>query len=103
MGDYRIEFESICWERVMDGVRQKAVSEHGKRVRLVEYSKPMLPHWCEKGHYGYILQGRFEIEFEDGIRIFEKGDGVFIPEGKKYRHRARVLSNIVTVVFAEDV
>lgn len=102
MRDYRIEFELMRWEMVMEGVRQKAINEGGKRVRLVEYSKAMLPHWCEKGHYGYILHGRLEIEFKDGIRIFDEGDGVFIPAGRKHRHRAGVLSDLVRVVFVED-
>jgi mannose-6-phosphate isomerase-like protein (cupin superfamily) len=102
MRDYRIDFESVPWERAMDGVRQKAVTDGGKKLRLVEYSKAMPLHWCEKGHWGYILQGRLEIEFGDGIRVFEEGDGVFIPDGEKHKHRARVLADVVKVVFVED-
>ena len=102
MPDYRIDFASLPWEMVMDGVRQKIVAHSGKKVRLVEYSKAMPPHWCSKGHYGYILKGRFEIEFADKTCILEEGDGVFIPDGEEHRHRARVLSDIVRVVFMED-
>jgi quercetin dioxygenase-like cupin family protein len=102
MRDYRIDFESVPWEWPMNGVRQKAVTDGGNRVRLVEYSKAMPLHWCEKGHYGYILQGRLEIELGEGIRIFEEGDGVFIPDGGQHKHRARVLSDVVRVVFVED-
>lgn len=102
MRDYRIDFESVPWEWPMNGVRQKAVTDGGKRLRLVEYSKAMPLHWCEKGHYGYILQGRLEIELGEGIRIFEEGDGVFIPDGGQHKHRARVLSDVVRVVFVED-
>ena len=102
MKDYRIDFGSLPWESVMDGVRQKIVTHSRKRVRLVEYSKSMPPHWCGKGHYGYILKGRFEIEFQDRTRVFEEGDGVFIPDGEEHRHRARVLSNTVRAIFMED-
>ena len=102
MRDYRIDFESIPWESAINGMRQKIVAHSGKTLRLVEYSRAMPPHWCSKGHYGYILKGRFEIEFEDGTRIFEKGDGICIPDGEEHRHRARVLSNVVTVIFVED-
>jgi quercetin dioxygenase-like cupin family protein len=78
--------------------------QHGsKRVRLVEYSKSMPPHWCERGHYGYILDGRMEIKFADCVRVFTAGDGVFIPDGPEHRHNAKVLSEVVRVVFVEDV
>ena len=103
MRDYRIDFESIEWESSMPGVRKKAVRSGSKQVRLVEYSKGMEPHWCERGHFGYLLEGRFEIEFADHVSVFETGDGVFIPAGKEHRHRARVLTDVVRVVFVEDV
>jgi len=102
MKDYRVNFASLAWERVMEGVRQKTVTGGGRKLRLVEYTKAMPPHWCEKGHCGYILRGRFEIEFVDGIRVFEKGDGLFIPRGKRHKHRARALSKVVKAVFVED-
>jgi len=54
------------------------------------------------GHYGYILKGRFEIEFADAARIFEEGTDVFIPDGDEHRHRARVLSRWCKVLFVED-
>jgi len=62
MRDYRIDFESLTWDSVIDGVRQKVVGPLGRKVRLIEYSNAMPPHWCAKGHYGYILKGQFEIE-----------------------------------------
>lgn len=102
MKNYRVSFASLVWEHVMDGVRQKTVTGGGKKLRLVEYTKAMPPHWCEKGHCGYILRGRFEIEFVDGIRVFGKGDGLFIPRGKNHKHRARALSKVVKAVFVED-
>jgi mannose-6-phosphate isomerase-like protein (cupin superfamily) len=102
MKDYQVSFAAMAWERVMDGVRQKAVTRGGRKLRLVEYGQAMPPHWCEKGHCGYILQGRFEIEFADGIRVFETGDGLFIPQGKRHKHRARALSKVVRAVLVED-
>jgi quercetin dioxygenase-like cupin family protein len=55
------------------------------------------------GHFGYILEGRFEIEFDSGTEIFEAGDGVFIPDGKEHRHRAKALGDIVRALFVEDI
>jgi quercetin dioxygenase-like cupin family protein len=91
------------WETPMPGVRQKAVARSGKKLRLVEYTREMPRHWCVKGHVGCIIDGRFEIEFQDGVRIFEQGDGVFIPEGEEHRHKARALTDVVRAVFVEDV
>jgi quercetin dioxygenase-like cupin family protein len=102
MKDYRIDFTLLDWESPMTGVRQKVITHHGKKLRLVEYTKAMPQHWCKKGHFGYIVDGRFEIEFQDGVRIFEQGDGVFIPDGEEHKHKARALTAVVRVVFAED-
>jgi len=87
----------------MPGIRQKVMQKGSKKIRFVEFSKQLKPHWCEKGHYGYIVEGKFEIEFADGKRVFEPGDGVFIPEGPEHKHRGRVLTETVRLVFVEDV
>ena len=103
MNDYRVDFAELEWQSPREGVRQKAIIDQGRKLRLVEYSTSMPPHWCEKGHFGCILEGRFEIEFDDGTRIFEAGDGVFIPDGAAHRHRAVALSETVRAIFVEDV
>jgi len=103
MNDYRIDFALLDWESPFPGVRQKVIAGKGKKLRLVEYTKEMPRHWCMKAHIGFIIDGRFEIEFQDGVRIFEQGDGLFIPEGEEHRHKARVLTEIVSVVFVEDI
>jgi quercetin dioxygenase-like cupin family protein len=102
MQDYRVDFDSLPWEAAMEGVRHKVVSHLGRRLRLVEYSRGMPLHWCSRGHWGSVLEGRIEIEFVDGTRVYERGDGVFIPDGEEHRHRARALSDVVRVVFVED-
>ncbi len=99
---YRVDFESAPWDSPMPGVRHKVVEHGGRRLRLVEYTDEMEPHWCEKGHVGFILQGQFEIGFGDGTSVFGPGDGVFIPSGKEHRHMARVLSGPVRALFVED-
>ena len=103
MAPYRIDFREIEWESPMEGIRQKVYQSDKKQIRLVEYNPQMEPHWCEKGHYGFILSGRFEIEFDDGTRIFESGEGVFIPPGKKHRHKGRVFEGTVVALFVEDL
>ncbi|MEW6352046.1 MAG: AraC family ligand binding domain-containing protein [Thermodesulfobacteriota bacterium] len=102
MNRYRIDYSLFDWESPMEGVRHKVFSAKGKRLRLVEYTPAMQPHWCEKGHIGYILDGRLEIEFPQETFVFESGDGLFIPDGPAHRHMARALSDVVRAVFVED-
>ena len=87
----------------MDGLRFKARKWQGKQLRLVEYTRDMEPHWCEKGHIGYVLEGRFEIRFANETEIFNPGDGVFIPSGPDHKHMGQALTDVVRAVFVEDV
>ena len=100
-GEYKVEFAPIPWQTPMRGLRYKACRRGEKQLRLVEYAAEMEPHWCEKGHYGYILAGTIEIEFVTGRQTFKAGEGVFIPSGVLNRHRARVVSDSVTALFVE--
>ena len=103
MLQYNVNFDNLNWEELMEGVRHKVYKHDNKQLRLIEYTKEMPLHWCEKGHYGYILDGTFEIEYQDTKVIYQPGDGVFIPDGEKHKHRARVVSDLVKVLFVEDV
>jgi quercetin dioxygenase-like cupin family protein len=100
---YRVDFETLAWESPMKGLRFKALQHEGRRLRLVEYTSEMEEHWCEKGHIGTILEGKFEIRFDAGVVTFCAGDGVFIPSGENHRHMARALTDVVRAVFVEDV
>ena len=101
--DYRVDFDSIPWESARPGMRAKMIKQGNRRLRLVEYSREMEPHWCENGHFGLVLEGRFEIEFDHVRQVFNPGDGVFIPSGREHRHQGRVLTDTVKVIFVEDV
>lgn len=102
-GPYRVDFEALPWTSPMEGVRCKIHAEGDRRLRLVEYASTMPPHGCEKGHWGWILEGTFEIAFERETLVFRAGDGVFIPDGPEHRHRARSLTDTVTALFVEPV
>ena len=103
MTEYKIDFGSIAWESPMEGIRQKIYRIDNHRLRLVEYSKNMPPHWCVKGHVGCVLEGQLRLEFEHEIQTYCSGDGICIPDGREHRHSAQVLTDTVTVVFFEDV
>ena len=100
---YKTDFNKIDWSSPIEGVRDKVFTQGDKQIRLVEYTKDMPLHWCENGHYGMIIEGEFEIEFENETVVYNKGDGVFIPNGKEHKHRAKVLSDLVKVIFVEDI
>ena len=71
MINYKVDFDIIEWESPMEGIRHKIYSFQKKKLRLVEYNKKMPPHWCEKGHIGYVLQGEMEIKFSEHTFLFE--------------------------------
>ena len=100
---YKIDFNSLKWETPMQGVRHKYLDQDNLRMRLVEYSYDMPPHWCERGHNGYVLEGEMEIEYDEDKIIYKNGDGIFIPPGKEFRHKARIISDKVLVFFVENV
>lgn len=103
MLQYKINFNNIEWEFPIEGVKYKKYNYNNKQMRLIEYTKEMPPHWCEKGHYGMILEGEMEIEYPNEKIIYKKGDGVFIPDGAEHRHKGRVLTESVKVIFIEDI
>ena len=103
MGLYKIDTSALRWEQVMPGLRQKVYRDGGRQLRWVEYTKDMAPHWCAKGHVGLVLDGRFEIRFDDATVVFSAGDGIFIPDGEQHKHVGRALTDVVRVVFVEEV
>jgi ethanolamine utilization protein EutQ (cupin superfamily) len=98
----KVDFEALPWESPLEGMRHKLVRHGGRQLRLVEYSEAMEPHWCERGHIGCVLEGRFEITVGDEVLIFGPGDGVFLPAGPAHRHMGRVLGGPVRALFVED-
>lgn len=88
---YRIGFDSIAWENVAPGARQKSIVCAGQRLRLVEFNDTFLePDWCCQGHAGYLLAGRLLIDFSGTIQEFKQGDGLLINAGSENKHKASV-------------
>jgi len=99
---YKIDFDKLSWMVPFKGIRHKILDQENIRMRLVEYDRSMPPHWCEKPHYGIVLDGVFEIEFDHETIQYEKGDGLFLPAGRKHRHKARVITETVLIFFVEQ-
>ena len=104
MEQYKIDFESMEWQSPAAGVRFKAFEQSGRKLRLVEFSKEFVEQdWCTKGHIGYLLEGQMEINFDGKVITFGQGDGVFIPAGKKHKHRAKVLTDTIKGILIEEI
>lgn len=101
--NYKLEFDQLDWQSPVAGVRHKFIEQDNVRVRLVEYSPEMPPHWCEKGHYGYLIEGLLEIEYLDSTVTYKPGDAILIPDGPEHKHRGRVLSERALVFFVEKI
>jgi quercetin dioxygenase-like cupin family protein len=100
---YIVEFDKLEWESPIIGVRHKYIDQNNFRIRLVEYLKEMPLHWCEKGHYGYLIDGQLEIEYENEKIVYNSGDGIFIPDGSDHKHRGKALTEKVVVFFMEKI
>lgn len=103
MNFYKVNFENMAWESPMKGLRFKAFRMKDKQLRLVEYTQEMEHHWCEKGHYGYVLKGQFEIEYPNQTVLYNPGDGIFIPDGPEHKHMGKPKTEMVRVIFVEDI
>ncbi|MCL7415241.1 MAG: cupin domain-containing protein [ANME-2 cluster archaeon] len=87
MEQCKIDFSSIPWEMPAAVVRFKVYRHNGIQLRLVEFTDEFTEtDWCTRGHIGYILEGRLEVNFNGNEVVFNAGDGVFIPAGEKDKH-----------------
>ncbi len=104
MHQCRVDFDSISWETPAAGVRFKAHRQGSRQLRLVEFTKGFAEaDWCRRGHIGYVLAGRCEINFSGRVIEYGPGDGIFIPAGGEHKHMARVLTDAVKLVLVEDI
>ena len=100
---YKVDFQSAQWHSPADGVRFKVHKHDGKQLRLAEFTSDFVERdWCTRGHIGYILEGRMEIDFDGKAEVFSAGDGLFIPAGEEHKHKARVLTDVVKVILVES-
>ncbi len=72
------------------------------QLRQVEFAPDFVePDWCLRGHAGYLLDGRLEVDFNGSMETFGPGDGILIPPGEDHRHKTRALTQTATVVLME--
>jgi len=102
LAQYRIDFNSMNWETPAAGVRQKVVVQDDKQLRLLEFSKGFIElEWCTKGHIGFILDGQLEINFGGMSVVYGPGDVATIPDGENHKHKAKSITETVTIFVVE--
>jgi quercetin dioxygenase-like cupin family protein len=104
MEDYKIIFDALDWQAPLPGFRSKAVITGQKQMRLVEFTSAFVePQWCHRGHWGLVLQGALEIDFNGQIVRYPQGAGIAIPTGPAHGHKARAVTPRVLLFLIEDV
>jgi quercetin dioxygenase-like cupin family protein len=104
MSSFKVDFDSLDWQPMLTGARTKIHRDGSKQFRLVELTAEFVePHWCEKGHVGYVLAGVLEIDFQGKVVSYPEGSGVFIPPGAASAHKARAVTPVVRFILVEDI
>ncbi len=104
MDALRVDFEGLEWQAFAPGGRHKLAERAGKRIRLAEFSDAFLESdWCERGHVGYVLEGKLEIAFEGRTERFGRGDGFVIRGNGAEKHKARSLGPVARLLLVEDI
>jgi hypothetical protein len=100
----RLVFSVLEWTTTAPGARQKVFERSGKRVRPLEFSREFVEaEWCREAHVAMVLQGALELDFNHRLERFDAGDGLFISAGETGKHKARAISERVTLFLFEDV
>lgn len=103
MGEHKVDFSALKWETPGPDVRFKESSEDGRKLRLLEFDKGFQDEvWCDKGHYGYVIEGEMDVDFGGETVRFKKGDGIVIPGGDRHKHMAHVLTDKAKVILVEE-
>lgn len=93
----RVPFGSIPWEQGEHRLEKKKTLR-GRGVGLLEFAPGFVdPHWCERSHVMYVVQGTLELEFDEGFVTLSAGQCGVLDRGT--RHRAKNAGDEPVVVF----
>jgi quercetin dioxygenase-like cupin family protein len=101
---FKVDFGRMPWENGREGVRYKVYTEGARQLRLVEFdTSEGDPHWCDRGHIGFVLAGSLTIDFSGQVLAFSAGDGLFIPPGAASVHRGVTIEPGTRLIMVEDI
>jgi hypothetical protein len=93
----------LPWTALAEGITAQVVVQGGRQVRVVEFAVGFREMtWCSRGHTGYVLSGRLELEFADGTEVVSAGDILLINAGEADKHCARVIEGPVRLFLVEE-
>jgi len=96
---FRLAFDAMEWDELAPGWRVKRFAIGDRVIRLVELTDALDPEPCCVGHIGYVVAGRFTVEFADRKLELQAGDGLRIPDGEATKHVPRVAPGESALLF----
>ena len=91
----RVHFKNIDWETPSTGVKQKIFLKGKQRIRLLCFYDDFIEeNWCTKGHIGYVTDGEMTVDFNGKKVNFQKGDGLWIENGEKSKHKVTIVKGM---------
>jgi len=101
--DQVVPFPSVDWQDDVPGIRARETIIDGRRWAIVAYAPAARrEEFCRDGHWGLVLEGAVEYEFDDGGERLEAraGEAFFLSTGRG--HRGRNLASGETRLFLID-
>jgi hypothetical protein len=101
--DQVVPLKSVDWQDDVPGIRAREMVVDGRRWAIVAYEPgAWREEYCRDGHWGLVLEGAVEYEFDDGGERLEasKGEAFFLSTGRG--HRGRNLASEETRLFLID-
>lgn len=94
-------FAEMPWAQTAPHAYEKRVTIGNHAVRLLRLEPGFVERdWCERPHFGYVVEGQLCIEFEQSSVTYVQGDYIAITGASDTRHRA-VVSEAVTLFLVE--
>ena len=98
-----IRFDAVEWESTGERSRQKRIVVGNSVVRLLQLDAGFHePDWCLNAHVGFVVSGSLRIQFSDRNERISVGEGLAIPGGEAWRHRAIVDDDGVMLFLVES-
>ncbi len=97
MENQNIPFQTLDWSEIPRTEHPgtsgtsfwQTIQLPGLRLRVVEYSPGYFAdHWCQKGHFVYVLEGEFVSEMETGEPFLLKKGMTYIVSDGLSSHRS---------------
>jgi quercetin dioxygenase-like cupin family protein len=92
----RERFAEMAWTKIAPHAYEKRVDSGNHLLRLVRFEPEFVERdWCERPHFGYVVDGQLAIQFDQSTVTYADGDYIAIPGGRETRHRAQVAERVI--------